>query len=168
MIDVDPDEAIFPNNIVVLVAMAMQTIDPDVAVMKRPLRNEDPQQSIGVAAATWDPQEDSLEMKGIGHPAPQEPTFQRYILTIQAFVKDGDAERGLAVHSVLAQRVRSVLYTNEGLRLALQGLSVEFQNGRTERLQRWGVRTARYFSGEIESQMLYLSTLEFWIETETN
>lgn len=163
----DVDEAVFPNNVVKYVSLAMQQIDPDIAVLKRSLRNTDPMQSIGVFAQMWGPQPQSLEMQGIGYPAPQQPTLQEYTLGVQAFVKDSEEERGLAVHSVLAQRVRSVLYTDPNLQVIFEELSATLAGGWTESMRRWGVRTARYFSGEINAQMLYLSTLEFWIETET-
>ena len=97
---------------------------------------------------------------------PREPTLSQYLIGVQAFVKDGDEERGLAAHSVLSMRVRSVLYRDEPLRVALSSLSVTYQ-GVTERLKRWGVRTQRYFANDLEGQWLYLSTLEFFIETET-
>lgn len=161
------DETVFPNNIVKYVALAQQTIDPEIAVLRRPLRNTDPQQSIGVFAQGWDPDPESLEIMGIGSPAPQQPTLQSYTLGLQAFVKDSEEERGLTVHSALAQRTRSVLYTDANLQVVLGNLSVNLDGGWTESMRRWGIRTARYFSGEINAQMLYLSTLEFWIQTET-
>ena len=95
------------------------------------------------------------------------PTLQTYTLGLQAFVKDTEEERGLAAHSHLAQRTRSVLYTDPNLQLVFQGLSATLENGFKESMRRWGVRTARYFSGEIDAEMLYLTTLEFWIQTET-
>lgn len=161
------DEAVFPNNIVKYIALAEATIDPEITVLKRSLRNTDPQQSIGVFAQAWSPNPQSLEMQGIGASAPQQPSLQEYTLGVQAFVKDTEEERGLAVHSVLAQRVRGVLYTDPNLQVIFRELSVDLEGGWTESMRRWGVRTARYFSGEINAQMLYLSTLEFWIETET-
>lgn len=161
------DETLFPNNVVKWVATAMQGIDLDVRVFKRSLRNTDPQQSIGVFAQAWGPDMESLEMQGTQNPGPQLPTIQEYILGVQAFVKDSDEERGLAIHSVLAQRTRSVLYTNHNLQVVLSQLSANLDGGYTESTKKWGVRTARYISGEISSQMLYLSTLEFWIQTET-
>jgi hypothetical protein len=163
----DVNETIFPHNIVKYVALSEATIDPQIAVMKRALRNTDPVQSIGVFAQAWDPDPDSIEMQGIGHPAPQTPTLQTYTLGLQAFVKDTEEERGLAVHSHLAQRTRWVLYTNPNLQVVFQNLSAELEGGWTESMRRWGVRTARYFSGEINSELLYLSTLEFWVQTET-
>lgn len=166
----DIDDAVFPNNVVKWVAGAMTTIDADVAVVKRPLRNTDPMQSIGVSAQAWNPDDDSLEIQGIGttqNPGPQMPTLQQYLIFVQGFVKDTEEERGLATHSVLAQRIRSVLYTNPDLQVVLANLSVDLGNGWTESVRRWGIRTVRYFSGEIDAQLLYLSTLEFWVQTET-
>jgi hypothetical protein len=87
-------------------------------------------------------------------------------LGLQAFVKDAEEERGLAVHSVLAARTRLVLYTNPQLQVIFSNLTATLEGGWVESLRRWGVATARYFSGEINGQLLYLSTLEFWIETE--
>lgn len=161
------DETVFPNNVVKWTSLAMGNIDPDIKVFRRALRNTDPQQSIGVFAQAWGPDPESLEMQALGHPAPQMPSTQEYTLGVQAFVKDSEEERGLAVHAALSQRVRSVLYTDTNLQVVLGQLSVNLDDGWTESMRRWGVRTARYFSGEINAQMLYLSTLEFWIETET-
>lgn len=161
------DETVFPNNVVKYTSLAMQGIDSDIRVFKRALRNSDPRQSIGVFAQAWGPDESSLEMQSLGHPAPQMPTLQQYTLGVQAFVKDSEEERGLSVHAALSQRVRSVLYTNPNLQVVFSQLSVDLDGGWTESMRRWGIRTARYFSGEINAQMLYLSTLEFWIETET-
>lgn len=156
------DLPVFPNNIVLQVAERFDQIDPDVSVFRRPLRNTDPQQSIGVFASIWNPDDQSLEMMGR---MPGEPTLQNYMLNVQAFVKDGDEERGLAVHSILSALVRRVLYRDNDLRLALQGLSVA-SDGTTEILKRWQVRSQRYVNNDIEGQWLYLSTLELWMETE--
>lgn len=156
------DEPIFPNNVVSLAKMAFQAIDSDLSVFTRPLRNTDPRQSIGVFGQMWTPDEQSMEMYGFN---PGEPTLQTYMIGVQAFIKHTDEELGLAVHSILSNRVRSVLYRSESFRVALTSLSAE-DAGVTESMRRWGVRTQRYFSNEIDAEWLYLSTLEFWIETE--
>lgn len=161
------DETVFPNNVVKYVSLAMGVIDSDIKIFRRPLRNSDPRQSIGVFAQSWGPDGGSFEMQGIGNPSPQVPTLQEYTLGAQAFVKDSDEQRGLDIHAAMSQRVRSVLYTNPDLQIVLGQMSVDLDGGWKESLRRWGIRTARYFSGEIDAQMLYLSTLEFWIETET-
>lgn len=165
MLEVNED--VFPNNVVKYVSLAMAGIDPDIKVYKRALRNTDPMQSIGVFAQTWGPDQESIEMQSLGSPSPQMPTIQEYTLGVQAFVKDSEEERGLSIHAAMSQRVRSVLYTDANLQIVLGQLSTSLDGGWTESMRRWGIRTARYFSGEISAQMLYLSTLEFWIETET-
>ncbi len=163
----EADETVFPNNVVKWVASAMETIDPDIQVFTRALRNSDPRQSIGVFPQVWAPDMTSLEMQGFDSPAPQMPTIQTYTLGVQAFVKDSEEVRGMAIHSVLAARTRMVLYTNPQLKVIFSQLTATLEGGWIESLRKWGVNTSRYFSGEIGGQLLYLSTLEFWIETET-
>jgi hypothetical protein len=163
----EADEAIFPNNLVKWIAIAMEGIDPGVKVFKRPLRNSDPQQSIGVFGQLWMPEQDSLEMQSLGNPAPQQPTIQRYQLSVQAFVKDAEEARGLAVHSVLSQRVRSVLYTNPDLQVVFSELKANLGEGWVESMRRWGITVARYYSNDLNGTNVYLTTTELWTETET-
>ncbi len=100
----------FPQNAVALIATAAKLIDKDLEVVKRPLRTTDPSQSVGVYGAQWAPEEDSYEMRGgLTGPGPSEPTLQRYLVTIQAFIRDSDEQRGLATHSLLAKLVRTML-----------------------------------------------------------
>lgn len=157
----------FPDNVSTLIAARMQLLDTsgDLTVLKRPLRNSDPILSIGVFGSMWLPTEDSYEMKG-GAPSRHEPSLSSYLITIQAFVKDADEARGLMRHSLLAKMIRSTLYGDEPLRVALRSLSVSM-NGSTERTQRFGIRTQRYLGNELRGSWLYLSTIEFWLETET-
>lgn len=157
------DPTIFPNNIVNLVTLHTRALDPDITVLRRPLRSSDPTQCAGITAVTWDPDEGSTEMKGTGN---NEPTLSTYVLGIQAFIKDMEEERGLATHATFSKMIRSMLYRNTALRVGLSALS-STTDGSTERTQRWGIRIQRYVSNEIDGAFLYLSTLEFWLETET-
>lgn len=159
------NQNVFPNNAVEIITARTRLLDTDLFVIKRPLRESDPNQSAGVFAAQWLPEEDSYEIVG-GPVGRHEPTLQRYFITIQAFVKDMDEERGLATHSVLSKMIRSMLYRDNPLRVALGSLSVTTDSS-IERTQRWGIRQQRYFSNELSGSWLYLSTLEFWLETET-
>ena len=156
---------VFPNNAISLIKTRVQLLDKDLFVAGRPLRSSDPNQSVGVFGAQWLPNEDSYEMLG-GPEGRHEPTLQNYLVTVQAFVKDADEERGLATHGVLSKMIRAMLYRDDPLRVALRSLSVQM-SGSTERLTRFGVRQQRYFTNEISGSWLYLSNLEFWIETET-
>lgn len=156
---------VFPSNAISLIMSRSQLLDSDLFVTSRPLRNSDPVQSVGVFGVQWMPDEDSYEMRG-GSLGRSEPTLQTYLMTVQTFIKDMDEEKGLAVHSVLSKMVRSMLYRNDPLRVALLALSVTM-NSSTERAKRFGVRTQRYVSNEIQGSWLYLSTTEVWLETET-
>lgn len=159
------DDSIFPNNAVELMATRLATIDPDIVPVKRPLRKTDPVQAIGVYSSYWTPNENSYEMRG-GVPPTHEPTLSSYIISVEAYVKDMDEERGLAAHSLLSTRVRTMLYRDAPLLVGLRALSV-IMGGATERVQRCGIRTQRYASNELQGAFLYLSTLEYWLEVET-
>lgn len=156
---------VFPNNAVTKIADQARLIDPELFVVRRHLKPSDSTQSVGVFGDNWNPNESSYEMRGV--PAGRhEPTLSRYNITVQAFVKDMDEERGLAVHGVLAKVVRSMLVRNNNLRVGLLGLSVTM-DGSTERTKRFGVSRQNFISAELSGTWLYLSTLEFWLETET-
>jgi hypothetical protein len=156
------DNPVFPNNIVELVSTRAELLDDDLGIFKRPLRNTDPNQCVGVFAQMWTPEEDSHEFLGVEF---HDPTIERYTCTVQGLIKNMDQELGLAVHSVLSEMLRTMLYRDTPLRVGLQSLSTEL-NGVKKRVQRWGVSSQRYFSNEIQGNWLYLSTLEFWLETE--
>lgn len=162
---IETDDTVFPNNAVTLVKARMQLLDADLFVIGRPLRDSDLPQSIGVYPIMWQPREDSYEMRG-GPVGRSEPTLQRYLIVVQAFVKNMNQEEGISTHAVLSKLVRTVLYRDEPLRVALGSLS--WTNGSCiERTQRWGISQQRYVSNEIRGEWLYLSSLEFWLETET-
>lgn len=165
-------EDVFPNNVVAILKTRFNLIDPEpdpaqkLVVLGRPLRNSDPIQSIGLFATQWRGDDDSIEIRGTPSPGPSEPTIQRYTLGIQAFIKDMDEERGLNTHSVLSKMIRSMLYRDAPLRVGLASLRSEL-DGSTETTKRWGIGQTRYLSNEISGEWLFLSTLEFWLETES-
>lgn len=162
---IDPSsEAIFPYNFVRCLNIVIPGIDEDVTTYNRPLRPTDPNYAVGIYGTLWQPNEESYEM---GHNAPSEPTLNTYQVGVQTLTKDGDTERGLVVSSILANRVRTVLYRNEPLRLALGSLYVEEGNSR-ESMRRWGVRSQRYMSNDLEGTFVTISVLDLWIETETS
>ena len=166
---IDPtEEAVFPNNFVEILAIVLPGIDEECTLQKRPLRGTDPNYSLGVFATLWTPNEDSYEMGHLGggtQPGPNEPTLSTYQIGVQVLVKDSDASRALAVSSLLNRRVRSVLYRNADLRLALAGLYTT-EGSVTERLKRWGIRSQRYMSNDIEGTFVFISVLDMFIETE--
>lgn len=163
------EEIVFPNNIVALLQTRFSLVDGDFHVVPRPLRISDPDESIGIFAAMWSPDPESYEIRkvlGSGGPGPSEPSISRYVVSLQSFVKDMDEQRGLARHSVMSTIVRSILYRDEPLRVALSQLNTQVVGVR-ERTLRWGVTTQRFLNNELgDNDWLFLSTLEFWLDTE--
>lgn len=161
MIEADP--AAFPGNVTSLILPRIQLIDPDLFVVPRPLRPTDPQQSVGVMPVQWGPREGTQEL-GLRYPS--EPTLQRYDYVIQCMAKDTDQASGPAVISALSSRVRGMLYRDPVLTVNLTQLS-STALGSTERLQRWGVTNQRFLSNDISGNWVFVSTTEFWVETES-
>lgn len=162
------DTQVFPNNACSIIVPRMQAIDADLKIYQRSLRDSDGTQSIGVFPITWTPDETSFEMNGQppSITAAGEPTLQRYVIGVQAFVQDTNEEQGIAVHSILAKRVRSTLYRDAILAVGLNALSVTM-NGSTERIQRRGIQVQRYLANEVQGVFMFLSSCEYYIETET-
>lgn len=156
----------FPYNVVDAIHASLGQIDPDIKMLKRPIRESDPNQAIGIFGNTWMPDDDSVEMRGITFGSATEPSLGRYVISIQVFVKDMDEERGAATHATLAKIVRAMLYRDTNLHVALRALTANVA-GSTERTSRFGVGTQRYLSNELSGSWLYLSNVDFWLETET-
>lgn len=157
---IDDSIEVFPFNAVEIIVPRLQTIDPDVVIVRRALRDSDGTQTIGIFPITWEPDETSLEIGG------REPTIQRYPIAIQSCIKETDEEKGIRVHGVFAKRIRSLLYRDQPLNIGLAALSVSMDGG-TERISRRRVRNQRFLSGEIGGVFNYLAVTEYVIETET-
>ena len=158
------DEVVFPNNIINIMETRFNQLWPDTKTFQRPLAKEDNSETIGIYPSLWTPNLESMEISGV---SPGEPTLSDYLIMVQCFIKDSDRERGAAKHSVMAKRLRNMLYRDTLLRLAFQGIAIT-DFGVTESLKKWGCHLQRYFSNEISAgTWVYLSTLEYYIETET-
>jgi hypothetical protein len=159
---ITPDPTVFPSNIVNTLADELQKIDSDLTIKKRPLQSGDPVQCLGITAALWSPDEQSWEMGSQNYVG---PTLNRYTVGIQVFAQDMDQERGLATISTLSHAVRSRLSSDMDMRVAL-ALLENTTNGVTEKFRRSGIPTQRFLSNEIEGSFLFMSNLEFFVETE--
>jgi hypothetical protein len=168
---IQPDIDLFPNNVIELMVPRVQTIDADLRVFKRMVRDGDPTQSVGVFPLTWQPDELTYEMDGgittLGQKrAAAMPTVGTYTIGIQSFVMDSDEEQGIGVHNVLAKMLRTLFYYDTPLGVGLRALSVSMY-GSTERFQRMKVGVQRYLTNEIDGVFHYVSSLECTVETET-
>ena len=159
---------VFPNNAADIIATRIPAYcDPvptDLTVFKRPLRSTDPNQCCSVVPSIWTPTPETAEIMGqpnFGH------SLNRFIITIQALIKDMDEPRGLARHSVLSAKLRGMLYRDGPLRVGLTALSV-VEGGRTETVKQWGVNTQRFLANEYpKGSFIFLSNLELFLETES-
>ena len=169
------DTLCFPNNIVNVLALALKDIDPDenvgqpnyyegVRVFKRPLDRIDGDKAVSVVAVNWRPVATSKEM---GKTA--EHILQEYYIVVQVMVCDGEEERAIATHSLLATRVRHMLYRSPALAVVLPKLEVEFGSigGVTmrEKLVKWDVTTQNFLNHEINGMFVYLASLEMRFTT---
>lgn len=156
--------AVFPNNIMNQIKTRVPVvIDVDMKVFMRPLRSTDPDQSIGISAGVWVPDHSTQEMNASMQNL---PTEQEYTVLVQSLVKHGDEESALNIHSVVASRIRSMLYTDNLLQVGFSQLSVT-GGGRTEQAQRWGPRTQRFISNEVSGTFIQSSITEFCLYTAT-
>jgi hypothetical protein len=162
----DPNQASFPNNVVQLIHFRIGTLWDNVDAKMRPLRKTDPNLSVGVFGALWQPITDSVEMAG--QPAGADmPTLERYSGAIQTLSQSMDEEEGLVQSSALAEAMRTMLYTDNPLRVGLTALQTSVL-GKTKRFTKIYIGSQRFLSNEIQGQFIYLSTLEFTFETETH
>jgi hypothetical protein len=156
----DPsDYADFPNN-VVLEMKQIWDLEPGVeGVFMRPLRPMDPNVCLSIVPLRWEPIADEIGSNA-------DPVIGRYHYAVQVMIKHGEQEVGLAVHAVLSKRIRSMFYRSNAVRIALGHLRVD-RDGIIERTGKWGVSSQRFMSNEMRGSFVYLSTMEFWLETET-
>lgn len=161
---INPDTPCFPNNAIEVMIPYFDQIDTDIIVVRRPLRPSDSNHMIGVFPALWQPATD--DPYEIGHINPDEPTLQQYQVVVQGLIKHGDSEEGLALHSILANLIRTVLYKNTFLRQAIAGLSVSV-GGSTERVMTWRPVLQRFIDNEVEGTFVFVSNAEVMILTET-
>lgn len=167
---IEPDLNVFPNNVVEIMVPRLRTLDSDVPILKRPLRDGDGTQAIGVFPSTWLPDETSYEMNGgvtlLGQPrAANEASLSTYTIIVQSFVTDTDEQQGIGVHNVLAKLIRTLLARDPVLAVGLDALSSTML-GSTERIQRRRVGIQRYLDNEIDGVFMYSSWLEYYVETE--
>ena len=160
---IDPQSAVFPNNVVILAAMTLESLDSTIAVFRRPLRMTDPNLSIGVYAKDWSPVQSSMEIQGI-HPG--EPLLQNYGLEVCVGIKDTEEERGLAVSSIVSSRARAMLVRNPSLQVVLRQLQV-VDLGMRETVQKWGVSRQEFVSAEYQRTFYYLSMISLFVQTST-
>lgn len=162
---------LFPSSVIDVLAAACQLIDPHVdedkrdglRIQRRPLRLTDQTQTLGIFATHWQPDEQSVE---IGRGMPGEPTFATYPIMVQSLVKDSDEERGVAMNSYFSSLVRNTLYRSSVIRDVLPTISSTVLGVR-EQVAHWGISRQHLQADALQGTFIYLSTIEFWVKTQT-
>lgn len=154
---------IFPSNVVQLVSARFAIEDSRLTVLKRPLRTQDPNFSIGVWANNWQPVPHTNEMLGIDFA--RQSTLEQYVVYIQGFCRNADEIAGLNQHCVMAESIRSILATDGPLREQLGGLTAVL-NGQTKSLKKFWVRAGRYVNNQVNGENMYLTTNDLMLEVE--
>ena len=152
------DEAVFPNNAVeVIKRFAIEQL-PISNAFARPLRSTDPDQAFFVFPDVWRPNEDSYEIGNDGF-----PTLERYTIAMQTLIGDTDEGRGGARHAVLAELVRTMIYSNKSLRVELRGLKTSLA-GMNKSVQRIVVNSQKYYANSGRGQFHFASQMELMLE----
>lgn len=147
-------------NVVDRVAESVDTyLDTEVVILKRPLRSNDPFRCVGIFPLLNDVIAGSQE---IGQ---REPTVERYSYRLQYLCKHVSEEEGRALYAVDTKIIKTILYRDPALWEALTQLSDEML-GYRERFQKFVVGSQRYLNNELNSQFMFLSVTEFYVETE--
>lgn len=154
------DLTMFPMNCVDEIrASFVQYLDPEVAVIRRPVRITDPNRSVGIFPVNQEPVESSQQ---IGQ---MEPVLSQYLLRVQLLVKHADEEAGRRLYAVDTTSLKVILYRDPGLRMRLAALSHTIM-GTTERFKKFTVRSQRFLNNELGTQFVYLSVTDLVVETE--
>lgn len=148
----------FPSCIVDALVVAFDATDWADTVLKRPLRANDPADSVGIFVFDWKPIESQIGMRDV--------SMARYGIRIQHLSKYADEEEGREAHSRCAKTIRAMLYRGTSVSVPLQGIN-ESVLGFTERVTRWGVLKQKYLSEKVNSGFIFISGTEMWVETET-
>ena len=157
--------SVFPNNVIEALVSHVEAIDPKVRCLRRRLVVSDASYSVGITVSSVVPDAETFEMVGMssGH---HDATIRRYEFSVQALVKDAKETRGMYSHALLSQLVWVTLARNPNLDVVLGELRSTIL-GTTETTSRWGISRQQFFSNELQGSFVYLTVLDFWLETQT-
>jgi hypothetical protein len=148
----------FPDNFIDILRINLED-EPDFEhVLRRPLRDTDPDRSVGIFPAMWAPTDFEIGQR--------DPAVAVYSIQIQTLAKNATEEEGIIAHTRLAKKIRVMLYRDDDLIVQCGRLKTE-RDSLTERTQRWGITSQNFLTNEIGGQFLYLAVTDVWLETET-
>lgn len=148
----------FPVNIVALFAEFVGALPMVTKVVLRPIHTDDPTGTVGIFAASWEPDDKNWM---IGSPEP----FATYRIGISTLIKNMTEETGRHDSSLLVKSLRVLLYRNPDLTLRLHQLS-ETSFDVIERATRVKVQRASFMDGTVQGQFAFCSVTHVAVSTE--
>lgn len=134
--------------------------DPPVSVVLRRVRDIDPQHTIGLLLADFGSDQRSWESTGRS-----DATLRDYGYFMQVQIKASDDETGWPILRNISKTAWDVLADDQALRQTLGTIS-DIGPVTAERVQRWWPKTAKFDVVPSGSVFLYLSLIEFTVQTE--
>lgn len=128
------------------------------AVFRRPLDGTDPNISVGVTFNDWE----AAQPMDIGL---NEPAQAWYGFSIQSLIKHSRREEGEHLGTVMAARIRRMLYRDEGLRVSLHSISVTDEDIR-ERVLKVKVLRQECMDTGFKGGFAFMSQTDFQVTTE--
>ena len=158
---VDPTNLIFPDCVLATVGNRLLTMEAVTNVEYRGLSMDDPKGTVGFDVTEWVAGE--AEMAGFGKG--MIPATADYLVTIEFLYKHSNSAVGERLHRQTTRDIRTMLYADDTLAVALAPLS-RTADGIIERMLRWKVIGQRSGSSKINSAFVSLSATEFTFTTE--
>ena len=150
----------WPENVLDVMQPRFTAALPAYEQVRRPVRIEDPVQTLGLFVVDWNPTPDSYEISAA------EPTLGRYIYRVQLMVRSAREEEARTLYAQDTKVLRVVLYRDPDLLIPLQALSEEVLSV-TERFKKMRVEGQRYMNNEVSGKYICLSSTTVLVETET-
>lgn len=152
----------FPENMLDVLRERFELI-PDVSgVVLRNINIQDANGTIAIALDEWVPQE--YEINGLQN---FEPTTAVYNVAIAHISKVANREDGATEAKKVAKAIRTMLYRDPLVAVALRQLHEDFDDGRRERLLQWKITSVQHASNEIDKTFVNLSVTQMTFTTET-
>lgn len=153
-------DTIFPEQLILVIATAIGTIDGVSEVKQAPLASVDQNGAAAVFCPEIIP--GIVEMDGS---LSLEPTFKSYMLLVQHLVKHSSREDGYRIHSNVAKSIGLMLYRDQSLQVALRALVENL--GPIERFKDIRLGPQRFASNDIDGMANFLSVTDVIVTTET-
>ena len=158
----DPLEHLFPDCVTATIAeYALTNLDIVKNVEYRGLSPDDPTQTLAFDVVDWQAGEEEMA----GTMGTVIPTETVHTVSIEFINKHSNEAEGQEIHRRALREIRTILYADATLGVALGQLS-RTADGVIERMLRWKVLRQQSGSSQINGAFVSLSAIEFMFTTE--